>query len=118
MNEKMKRRIKNAERTDHLMTGVFCAVGGSFLLLILVLAGYIIIKGIMSYFPGILAADSGGIGNQLFNTVYLVVLSLLISVPLGVLAGIYMAEYAGDTKATHFIRICIESLSSLPSMVR
>ncbi len=52
MNEKMKRRIKNAERTDHLMTGVFCAVGGSFLLLILVLAGYIIIKGIMSYFPG------------------------------------------------------------------
>ena len=73
MNEKMKRRIKNAERTDHLMTGVFCAVGGSFLLLILVLAGYIIIKGIMSYFPGILAADSGGIGNQLFNTVYLVV---------------------------------------------
>ena len=117
MNEKMKRRIKNAERTDHLMTGVFCAVGGSFLLLILVLAGYIIIKGIMSYFPGILAADSGGIGNQLFNTVYLVVLSLLISVPLGVLAGIYMAEYAGDTKATHFIRICIESLSSLPSIV-
>ena len=112
MNEKMKRRIKNAERTDHLMTGVFCAVGGSFLLLILVLAGYIIIKGIMSYFPGILAADSGGIGNQLFNTVYLVVLSLLISVPLGVLAGIYMAEYAGDTRATHFIRICIESLSS------
>lgn len=117
MNEKMKRRIRNAERTDHLMTGVFCAVGGSFLLLILVLAGYIIIKGIMSYFPGILAADSGGIGNQLFNTVYLVVLSLLISVPLGVLAGIYMAEYAGDTKATHFIRICIESLSSLPSIV-
>ena len=117
MNEKMKRRIKNAERTDHLMTGVFCAVGGSFLLLILVLAGYIIIKGIMSYFPGILAADSGGIGNQLFNTVYLVVLSLLISVPLGVLAGIYMAEYAGDTRATHFIRICIESLSSLPSIV-
>ena len=37
MNEKMKRRIRNAERTDHLMTGVFCAVGGSFLLLILFL---------------------------------------------------------------------------------
>ena len=32
MNEKMKRRIKKAERTDHLMTGVFCADGGSYLI--------------------------------------------------------------------------------------
>ncbi len=117
MNRKTKQRIRSAKRADRLMTGVFCAVGGSFLALILVLAGYIILKGIASYYPGILAFDSDGIGNQLFNTVYLVVLSLLISVPIGVLAGIYMAEYAGDTRATRFIRICIESLSSLPSIV-
>jgi phosphate transport system permease protein len=45
------------------------------------------------------------------------VLSLLISVPIGVLAGIYMAEYAGDTRLTAFIRVCIEALSSLPSIV-
>lgn len=117
MNDNMKLRIRSAERTDRMMTGVFYMIGGSFLVLILVLAGYIIINGIMSYYPGILAADSDGIGNQLFNTVYLVFLSLLISVPIGVLAGIYMAEYAGDTKMTRFLRICIESLSSLPSIV-
>ncbi len=117
MNEKMRHRIRSAERVNNLMTGVFYAVGGFFLLLILVLAGYIIIRGMLSYYPGILSFDSGGIGNQLFNTIYLVFLSLVISVPLGVLAGIYMAEYAGNNKRTHFIRICIESLSSLPSIV-
>lgn len=117
MNEKMRHRIRSAERVNNLMTGVFYAVGGFFLLLILVLAGYIIIRGMLSYYPGILSFDSNGIGNQLFNTIYLVFLSLVISVPLGVLAGIYMAEYAGNNKRTHFIRICIESLSSLPSIV-
>ena len=117
MNEKMKHRIRSAERVNNIMTGVFYAVGGFFLLLILVLAGYIIVKGILSYYPGIFAFDSDGIGNQLFNTIYLVFLSLVISVPIGVLAGIYMAEYAGNNKRTRFIRICIESLSSLPSIV-
>ena len=63
------------------------------------------------------AFNSNGIGNQFFNTIYLVFLSLLISVPSGVLAGIYMAEYAGDNKLTKAIRISIESLSSLPSIV-
>ena len=116
-NKSMKVRIFRAKAVNTLMTGVFYLIGGSFLLLIFVLAGYIIIKGIAGYYPGIMAFNQSGIGNQLFNTIYLVVLSLLISVPLGVLAGIYMAEYAGDTRATHFIRICIESLSSLPSIV-
>ena len=86
MNEKMKQRIRSAERVNNLMTGVFYAVGGFFLMLILALGVYIIVNGIRSYYPGILAFDSDGIGNQLFNTIYLVFLSLVISVPIGVLA--------------------------------
>lgn len=81
------------------------------------LAGYIIIKGLMSYYPGLLSFTDEGIGNQLWNTIYLVFWSLLISCPIGILAGIYMAEYAKEGKLTRFIRICIESLSSLPSIV-
>lgn len=116
-NDRISRRIKSAIRTDRIMTVVFSLVGGFFLALIIALAAYIIIKGFSGYYPGLLGFDSDGIGNQLFNTVYLVFLSLLISVPIGVLAGIYMAEYAGNGKLTKFIRISIESLSSLPSIV-
>ncbi len=116
-NTKMMTRIKRAKRVDHVMTGVFFAIGGFFLCLIIVLAAYIIIKGILSYYPGVFAFNAQGIGNQLFNTIYLVFLSLVISVPIGVMAGIYMAEYAKPGRVTKFIRISIESLSSLPSIV-
>lgn len=113
----MKKRAARANRVDTAMTGVFYSVGGFFLLLLLVFAGYIIIKGVMDFYPELLQFNRHGIGNQFFNTIYLVFLSLVISVPIGITAGIYMAEYAPDNKVTAFIRVSIESLSSLPSIV-
>ncbi|MGI6186243.1 MAG: phosphate ABC transporter permease PstA [Brevibacillus sp.] len=59
----------------------------------------------------------GGVGPQLFNSIYLLVLTMLIALPLGIGAGIYMAEYAPDNRFTQFIRLSIEVLSSLPSIV-
>jgi len=113
----MKKRIDRAKAVDSTMTGVFYGVGGFFLLLLLLLAGYIIGKGLLDFYPELLQFNKNGIGNQFFNTVYLVFLSLVISVPLGVAAGIYMAEYAKKGRLASFLRICIESLSSLPSIV-
>ncbi len=116
-NSNTNKLIIRAKRTDKIMTGVLYGVGGFFLLLLFVLAGYIISKGVLDFYPELLQFNRNGIGNQFFNTVYLVFLSLLISVPLGVAAGIYMAEYAKKGRFTAFLRICIESLSSLPSIV-
>jgi len=116
-SNQMKKRIAQAKAEDSLMTWVFYMVGGLFLLFILMLAGYIIIKGFLDFNPELLKFNSKGIGNQFFNTVYLVFLSLVICVPIGVSAGIYMAEYAKQGKIISFLRVCIESLSSLPSIV-
>jgi phosphate transport system permease protein len=113
----MKRRIARAKAANSVMTGVFYATGGIFLVFLLVLAGYIILKGFLDFYPELLGFDRKGVGNQFFNTVYLVFLSLVISVPLGVSAGIYMAEYAKKSRITSFIRVSIQSLSSLPSIV-
>lgn len=115
--EVLAHRIARAKRMNGVMTGLFTAIGGFFLLLIVAIAAYIVINGLRSYSPGILAVTEGGIGNQIFNTVYLVLISLVVSVGLGVPAGIYMAEYAPENKMTAFIRVSIESLSSLPSIV-
>lgn len=109
--------IAKAKAADRTMTGIFYSAGGFFLLLLLVLAGYIIVKGFVDFYPELLTFGRNGIGNQFFNTVYLVFLSLVISVPLGVAAGIYMAEYAKQGRLTAFLRVSIESLSSLPSIV-
>lgn len=113
----MERRISRAKSADRVMTVVFYLMGGFILLFLLVLAGYIIIKGFLGFYPELLSFGKNGVGNQFFNTIYLVFLSLLISVPIGVAAGIYMAEYAKEGKVLSFLRVSIESLSSLPSIV-
>ena len=99
------------------MTGVFYGVGGFFILLLIVLAAYIVIQGIRSIYPGVFGFTRNGIGNQFFNTVYLVLIALVISTPLGIAAGVYLAEYAKQSKLTELITMSIEALSSLPSIV-
>lgn len=62
-------------------------------------------------------AAGGGIGPQLFNTFYITVLSLLVSLPIGLGAGIYMAEYAKPGRVSDMIRLSVEALASVPSIV-
>lgn len=114
----MNQIIKNAKRADKVATFVFCFIAGLFFVLLFGFAGKVIIGGLLgaklSMF-GFTGFDD--IGNQLFNTIYLVFVSLVISVPIGVFAGIYLSMYAKKGPLVHFLRICIETLSSLPSIV-
>lgn len=59
----------------------------------------------------------GGIGPLIWNSFYMLVLSLLITGPLGIAAGIYMAEYAEENRWTNAIRFAQETISSVPSIV-
>jgi phosphate transport system permease protein len=59
----------------------------------------------------------GGIGPILINSFYVLILSLIVSIPISLGAGIYLAEYAPDNKLTSTIRVCVEGLSSVPSIV-
>ncbi|HEY7132380.1 MAG TPA: phosphate ABC transporter permease PstA [Candidatus Limnocylindrales bacterium] len=61
--------------------------------------------------------DVGGIGPVLFNSIYMLVLTLLITVPLGTLGGIYLAEYAPENRLTNAIRLSQELVGSVPSIV-
>lgn len=58
-----------------------------------------------------------GVGGQLFNSFYLLILSLVFSLPIGLGAGIYLAEYAPKNKVTDLIRLSTESLATVPSIV-
>ncbi|BBB91242.1 MAG TPA: phosphate ABC transporter permease PstA [Methylomusa anaerophila] len=59
----------------------------------------------------------GGVGPQLFNSFYILFLSMLFSIPVAVGAGIYLAEYAGNDRLTDMIRLSTESLATVPSIV-
>jgi len=111
-------RIKRAKAQDKVMTVIFYCIAVFFFVLLAAFAGYVIIKGFAGAKLSMFGfTRRGAIGNQLFNTIYLVFLSLLITVPIGTFAGIYLAKYAKGGLITKFIRICIETLSSLPSIV-
>jgi len=58
-----------------------------------------------------------GVRGQLFNSFYLLILSLVFSLPVGLGAGIYLAEYAPNNKLTDIIRLSTESLATVPSIV-
>jgi len=112
-----KNALKRAKATNSFMTIFFYIIAGIFLFLLLTIFIYILYAGFHNFSLPLLAFNHSGIGNQLFNTIYLVVLALLFSTPVGMLAGIYMAEYAKPGKLLTILRMCIETLSSLPSIV-
>lgn len=60
---------------------------------------------------------AGGIFPTIVGTFWLVVISVLVSCPLGVLAAIYLSEYAADNKLTRIIRLAILNLAGVPSIV-
>ncbi len=59
----------------------------------------------------------GGIGPFLLNSFYVLIISLIISLPIGIGSGIYLAEFAPKNRLTEFIRTSVESLASVPSIV-
>lgn len=60
---------------------------------------------------------AGGIFPAIMGTFWLVMISVLISCPLGVLAALYLSEYAKDGKLTRLIRLAILNLAGVPSIV-
>ena len=109
--------------TNSLATVILWLSGFFVIALLALLLGYIFWKGLPILKLGFLFGVSsdiragGGIASQLFNTVYILGLSLMVSIPLAIGAGIYLAEYAKDTKLTRLIRLSTESLATVPSIV-
>jgi phosphate transport system permease protein len=60
---------------------------------------------------------AGGIFPALLGTIWLVAVALLISVPLGVAAAVYLSEYAGNNWFTRVINLAVINLAGVPSIV-
>ncbi|MBJ6363781.1 phosphate ABC transporter permease PstA [Paenibacillus sp. GCM10012307] len=113
----------SAKTANRVATIVIISVAVFIVALLAGLLGFILVRGIghisfdfLTSAPQTIKAG-GGIGPQLFNSLFLLVLTLIITVPLGVGAGIYMSEYAKPGRFTDFIRLIVEVLSSFPSIV-
>ena len=59
----------------------------------------------------------GGIGPETLGTLYLTLGAILFAVPMGVIAAIYLVEYARENRLVRLLRICISTLAGVPSIV-
>jgi phosphate transport system permease protein len=59
----------------------------------------------------------GGVGEEILGTLAITVLAILFAFPLGVISAAYLVEVAGDNVVVRFIRMCINTLAGVPSIV-
>jgi phosphate transport system permease protein len=98
----------------------------SFLLILAVLIfiiGYILVRGLpnitwemLSTEPSVIH-DTYGILPNILNTLYMVILTLIIVLPIGVGAAIYLNEYATNPRIVRIIEFTTECLSGIPSII-
>lgn len=65
----------------------------------------------------ILSEGGGGIRGSLITTFYLIILTLIIALPLGIGGAVYLHEYAKDNRFTKILRTMIEMTSGIPSII-
>lgn len=91
--------------------------------LVLFLIGYVLWKGIPNITWELLSTKPSYLRNQIgilpdiLNTVYIVIATLLIVLPLGVGAAIYLTEYAANQRVVSMIEYAAETLSGIPSII-
>lgn len=91
--------------------------------LVVFMIGYVMYKGLpnitwklLSTKPSYLTCDIG-ILPDILNTLYIVIMSLIIVLPLGVGAAVYLTEYAKNKKLVAVIEYAAETLSGIPSII-
>jgi phosphate transport system permease protein len=113
----------NPKRVDKIATGVLYGISGFIVLVLAAMLLYILGRGLPHISWSFLTSPAkayevgGGIGIQLFNSLYLLLITMIISIPISLGAGIYLSEYAKKNIVTDIVRTSIEILSSLPSVV-
>ena len=119
-----KAYAKRIASQNNAATCVLTIIVAFICLVLVAIIAYILINGFGKLTDiGFLTGDpeqfkaGGGIGPELFNSFYLLVLTLVISVPISLGAAIYLSEYAPVNKVTNAVKTVIEALSSLPSIV-
>ena len=106
---------------------IMSGIAGLFTLLaiipLIIILTYLLTKGISSLSLSVFTelppppmVDGGGFGNAILGTVIMVGIAALISVPIGVMAAIYLSEF-NEGKAAEWIRFATNVLSGVPSII-
>ncbi len=108
---------------DKLATFGLWGSASAIVLLLLAFMFYIFIQGIGVISWHFLTASpsaaeaGGGVGPEIFNSFYILILTLIFTVPIAVAAGVYLEEYAHPGRFRTLVQFSAESLATVPSIV-
>jgi phosphate transport system permease protein len=115
--------IRTKLRVELAATVAFALMTIAAIVPLLLILGYLFFKAFpalswefVSAFPR-KGNTAGGIFPAILGTFYMVALSLLIACPIGVLAAVYLNEYAGDNWFTRIVNLAVLNLAGVPSIV-
>ena len=109
---------------NHLLTGLCISL--SLLTLVPLFSIVVLVVGnglplistaLFTELPPPPGADGGGFGNAIVGTLVMVGISLVISVPLGILAAVYVNEYASSSRLSSSVRFVAKLLTGIPSII-
>lgn len=113
-----KRRVK-----EKLLKALVFAAAGITGLIFIGIALYILFRGLPNVSLSLLTSKpsllngTAGILPNILNTLYIIFITLIIVLPLGVGAAVYLNEYAKNKKAVRLIELAAETLAGIPSII-
>ena len=116
----IERRKRLAERAASM---ILLLTTAALILPLLAILGFLVVKAWPVLSWSFLVENpknymtAGGIWAPLVGTFYVVVLSLAIAAPIGVLAGVYLSEYARENWLTRLVNLAVVNLAGVPSIV-
>jgi phosphate transport system permease protein len=115
--------VRKKRRQELVAKGILGAMSVAIVVPLLLIVGYLIMEAWPLLSWDFLTSNptggmrKGGIWSALLGTLYLVGLSLLIAAPIGVLAAVYLNEYARESWMTRVINLAVVNLAGVPSIV-
>ncbi len=117
-HELTKKELKEKNYQNLLSTiTFFLFMPALIIIFLLFLKGYPALSWDFIFQDPINGMTAGGIFPTIVGTFWLVIISVIVSCPLGVIAAIYLSEYAADNKLNRMIRLAILNLAGVPSIV-
>ena len=111
------------KKKEKIVENLIKIIGILSIIPVFIILGYIVFKGISAISWDFLTKmpedgmRAGGIFPAIVGTIWLTIGTILISVPFGVLTGIYLVEYAKDNWLTRIINLTIINLAGIPSII-
>ncbi|MBC7127597.1 MAG: phosphate ABC transporter permease PstA [Candidatus Methanosuratincola petrocarbonis] len=116
--------IVSRRTKEKLIIAALVALTGAAVVPLFWIIGSIVWNGIsvmslefLTSLPAPFGSSGGGIGNAILGTLIINLFASGLGIPLGILTGIYLAEYAHDSRMGSAVRTIVESLSGVPSLV-